>query len=413
MSPASVEPLPDLLSPEHLADPYPGYARLRRDHPVQEIAPGGIFAVSSFDDVAFVLKHPEIFSSAGFAQSLNPSWLSYPCPLGISLITKDGDDHTRLRRLVSRAFLPRRLGELEPRIRVIASELADHMLEARDVDFVAALASRMPARVIAEVVGFDPSKEEDIQRWMPLFDAVSVVRPSDEVVDAVNSMLEEVDTDFRALIAERRVTPRDDMISELVSAEVDGSPLSDDEAVSFLCTLMVGGIDTTKCLLGNLMVRLTSDPDRWAHLRSAPEDVPLLVDEVLRADAPVSGTFRIVATDVELGGQSLPAGSLVLALLSSATTDTVRSFRRIDDPQCQRPDLRAWHPLLHRRGAGEARGAGGAGGAAGSVRRGRTILRRGPCLDAPADHSGREVAAGVLDPCLSLSFRQSLSRVQE
>ena len=379
---------------------------------MQEIAPGGIFAVSRFDDVAFVLKHPEIFSSAGFAQSLNPSWLSYPCPLGISLITKDGDDHTRLRKLVSRAFLPRRLGEFEPRIRVIASELADHMLEARDVDFVAAFASRMPARVIAEVVGFDPSKEEDIQRWMPLFDAVSVVRPSDEVVDAVNSMLKEVDTDFRALIAERRVTPRDDMISELVSAEVDGSPLSDDELVSFLCTLMVGGIDTTRVFLGNLMVRLTSDPDRWAHLRSAPEDVPLLVDEVLRADAPVSGTFRIVATDVELGGQSLPAGSLVLALLSSANHDA--SDHSDASTTLSANGLTFGHGIHYCIGAALAKlEARWAPGAAGSVRRGRTSLRRGPCLDAPADHSGREVAAGVLDPCLSLSFRQSLSRVQE
>jgi cytochrome P450 len=128
--------LPSLLDPKHLRDPYAGDARLREDSPVQEITPGGIIAVSRADDVAHVLRHPKIFSSRGFAAALNPEWLPYPNPLRIGMITKDGAEHTRLRTLVNRAFLPKRVADFEPRIRVIAAELADHLAAAGDVDFL-------------------------------------------------------------------------------------------------------------------------------------------------------------------------------------------------------------------------------------------------------------------------------------
>jgi cytochrome P450 len=231
---------PNLLDPEHLKNPYEGYARLRQDSPVQEIAPGGIFAVRGADDVAHVLRHPEIYSSQGFAAALNPEWLPYPNPLRIGMITKDGAEHTRLRTLVNRAFLPKRVAEFEPRVRAIAADLAVQ-LAGGDVDFVAAYASQLPSRVIAEVVGLDEGGHESLERWVPVIEAINIARPDDATVEQVGQMLRESDEYFQQLVAARRAQPRDDMVSDLVQSSVDGSSLSDEELVAILLTLAIGG----------------------------------------------------------------------------------------------------------------------------------------------------------------------------
>jgi hypothetical protein len=131
------------------------------------------------------------------------------------------------------------------------------------------------------VVGLDKGGYENLESWVPVIEAINIARPDDATVEQVGEMLRESDEYFQELVAARRAQPRDDMVSDLVQATVDGSSLSDEELVATLLTLAIGGIalaiggiNTTKCLLGNMLVRLTEDPDRWSLLRESPEEIP-------------------------------------------------------------------------------------------------------------------------------------------
>lgn len=311
----------NLLLPEVRANPYPLYARLRRDSPVCEVEPGGVFAVSRYADVMRALKHPGLFSSQGFRALLTPDWLDADVPIARSLIVTDPPQHGKLRALVSKAFGPSLLARYEPRARKIAAQLAEGLADSSEVDFVARFSARLPTLVIADLLGFDPSYEQAFRRWGNDLAEITPAPPAPERIASIRRTLAEMQRYLGEVIAARRREPRADLTSALVQAEVDGELLDDDQIASFLSLLLPAGTETTTNLLSNAMLLLTQRRDLLERLRAAPGDLPRFVEEMLRYDPPVHGVPRLTAEDVTIAGVELPRGTFLVLLLGSANRD--------------------------------------------------------------------------------------------
>jgi cytochrome P450 len=310
----------NLLDPEVHANPYPVYARLRRTSPVCQVEPGGLWVAALYKDAALVLKNTEFFSSAGFAALLKPAWLGHN-PVGDSMICMDPPSHTKLRALVSKAFNARGLARMELRIRGLANELADHLLTLGQADYITEFAHPLPSRLMSEVLGLDASLHRRFKQWARDLGAISPALPDPELAASIRETITEMDHYLREAVEARRREPGDDVVSDLVRAKVDGVALTDDEIVAFLAMLLPAGLDTTGNLLGNAMLALLDRPGDLARLRADPTLIPAFVEEVLRHDPPVHGIPRMTTKDVELGGVTVPAGSMILALIGSANRD--------------------------------------------------------------------------------------------
>jgi cytochrome P450 len=318
-----VAPRLNLLSPEIRANPYPAYAELRRSSPVTQVDPGGLWAVSRYEDVLHVLKNPKLFASEGFKIAAEPPWFGRTNPLAESLIFMDDPkQHGRLRGLVSRAFGPTALARLEPRIRAVAKELSSRLASRQTVDFVADFALPLPASVIGDLLGLDPALHSRFKLWSDDMTAISASQPGDtELLARCRHTVEEMEQYLGEVLASRRQNPGDDMVSELLRARVEGEALTDKELMAFLFVLLVAGLETTVHLIGNSGRFLAEHPDILSQLRADPSLIPAFIEELLRFDPPVHGTMRLCTEDVTVGGVSLPRGSMVLLLMGSALRD--------------------------------------------------------------------------------------------
>jgi hypothetical protein len=310
----------NLLLPEVRANPYPMYAQMRRTSPVCQVEPGGIWAAARYKDVAFILKNPEIFSSGGFQALLKPAWLPHN-PIGDSILVMDPPAHTKLRGLVSRAFSPRNLPRMELRVRALADELADRLEALGEADFMAEFAEPLPARMIGEILGLDASLHRSFKKWGAHLAAITPAMPDEELATAIRTSIGEMERYLREVLEARRRKPGDDMVSDLVRAEIDGAALTDAEIIAFLFLLLPAGFETTTNLLANTMLTLIDHPDTFARVRADRTLVPAFIEEVLRYDPPVHGVPRMTTTDVELGGVTVPAGSMIVCLIGSANRD--------------------------------------------------------------------------------------------
>lgn len=308
----------NLFDPNVRRDPYPTYAELR-EAPVAQVGPMGAWAVTRYDDVQYALKHPELFSSSAFQAILRPSWLPYN-PLADSLLVKDGPDHAKLRTLLSRAFTPKSVAQLEPRVVELAAELADLLLERDECDFISEFAVAFPARVIAEIVGLDPALHERFGTWADHLASISPVEPPASHANAVRQTIAEMDRYLGEVIAARRAQPGNDIVSALIEAEVDGATLSDADILAFLFILLPAGFETTRHLLANSMLNFLTT-DEYGALRASRAAVPAFVEEMLRHDPSVHGVVRITVQPVELGGVEIPPGSLVTLLIGATGRD--------------------------------------------------------------------------------------------
>jgi hypothetical protein len=308
----------NLMTPEVRANPYPLYAELRR-RAVCQVEPGGMWAVSRYDDVVTVLKDPRRFSSAGLGQSFRPPWLERN-PTADSLVMKDPPDHTRLRAMVSRAFNGATLSRLEPRIRAIAEELAEDAVRRQEVDFVAAFALPLPARVLNLFFGLEPATALRLKHWADDLVSIPASQPSPQRQQEIRHSLEEMERCFTALIEQRRAHPGDDLVSELLR----GGELTHEEVLSFLFGLVPAGVETTVYLLANTMVVLSEHPRELERVRENPTLIPRLIEEVLRFEPPGQSSLRLTTEDVELSGVTIPRGSIVVALVGAAMRDESR-----------------------------------------------------------------------------------------
>jgi cytochrome P450 len=310
----------DPFDPETRRDPYTLYARARREHPVFRHRGLPIVSVFRHVDVQAILKDAEAWSNRIDPPGVDPDQLPESSMLG-----QDPPQHTRLRGLVSQAFTPRIIRRLEPRMHEIANELLDHALARREVDFVDAFTYPLPVTVIAEIIGIPAEGREQFRRWSDtavenLGNAL-FVPPTAERLARLARLFAEMGAYFAELVAERRRHPREDLLTGLVQAELEGSRLTYDEMMQMLVLLLVAGNETTTNLIGNAVLALLAHPAELARLRAHPELLPSALEEVLRYASPVQMDPRRATRPVELRGHRIEPGELVVCWLGSANRD--------------------------------------------------------------------------------------------
>ncbi len=326
--------------PSFLADPYPAYARLRAEEAVHKSPALQAWVLTGYDACAEVLRDHERFSSESrhatsqIGRTLNRQRLESPLGHVPTVLNVDPPVHTRLRSLVNRAFTPRVVEGLRPRIeQVTASLLADAEGDG-PFELMGALAQPLPVIVIAELLGVPPADRELFKRWSNAIAATTDVLGSPAILEAARDASQALAGYIADVVRERMAAPREDLISLLLRAEESGERLSREELLAFSILLLVAGNETTTNLIGNGMLALLREPpETWAALRSQPERVPAAVEELLRFDSPVQGVVRFAARDGEIDGVRVAAGETVLAMVGAANRDPAR----FGDPD--RPDL--------------------------------------------------------------------------
>jgi cytochrome P450 len=323
MSTAQRPRLADLADPSILPDPYPLLAGLREASPFAEM--DGAFVVAGrHADISAALRHPNassernksLLSAASLRQRDRPSFLSLDPP-----------DHTRLRRLVSKAFTPRMIARLEPRIRSVTGELLGAAAAAGQLEVVSQLAYPLPVRIISEMLGVPTDDHPRFAGWSARL--AQSLQPgfglSEDVAmsraQAAQAASDEFAEYFRGLIAARRASPADDLLTGLVHAEDDGEMLTEDELIATCVLLLVAGHETTVGLISNAILALLRNPDQLALLREQPALAAGAVEETLRYDAPVQMTARVARGGMQVGDVTAPDGALILLLLAAAGRD--------------------------------------------------------------------------------------------
>jgi cytochrome P450 len=332
------DPVARLMLAATRTDPYPLYAGVRRRGLVR--SPLGAFIAADHATVAGVLRDRRFSSSPAHQRGYRPP--SYPpgdpragLPDG-DLLNLDPPDHTRLRRLVSGAFTPRAIAELEPWIR----ELTDRLLTAADdagFDLIDALAFPLPIAVICHLLGVPAEDQAQFRAWG--HDVAATLDPQLAAAARTQSRAAEVALTryLQDLVRERRANPDDSILSALIAAEEEGDRLSSGEVVRMAFLLLIAGFETTVNLIGNGTVAVLGDPDGWDRLRQDPSLVPAAIEEMLRYDSPVQLTSRIATEEVEVGGRVIPAGRTVLVAIGGANRDP-KVFERPDEFRIDRPD---------------------------------------------------------------------------
>ncbi|MBL7493604.1 cytochrome P450 [Frankia sp. AgB1.9] len=312
----------DAFDPEHWPNPYPRYAVARAARPLFP-TPLGVHLVTRYQDCAAVLQD-DTWSHAHEAQLFHPGVDTTDLPA--SFLWMDPPDHTRLRGLVSKAFTPRTVTALRPRIERLVRELFDAIVkgdDAGEADVITALAYPLPLTVIAELIGAPAADHPDLQRWSRAlargFDPDPLLTPEER--EGRSQAAREFVAYFRGLIAWRRAEPADDLISELAAVEERGDVLTEDEVLATCVTLLVAGHETSVNLVANGLLALIRHPDQYALLRSSPELVAPAVEEMLRYDSPVHLTTRLAHRRTELAGRTFEAGDGVVLLFGSANRD--------------------------------------------------------------------------------------------
>ena len=299
----------DPFVPEFHTQAHAVYQRLREDFPVYHNPARDFWAISRFQDAWDAVNDPTRFNVEGLeeAQTLLPM-----------LNFLDPPRHDRLRGLVSRAFTHRRVEEMEPRVRAIARELLDGFSEHGACELVDAYTTPLPGRVIADMIGVPPDRRETFLHWTR---QMLVGDPDKSIEENIREPSEHIYAEFALLIEERRSARRDDLMSALLDAEIDGEGLMDEEIQGFCYQLIVAGNDTTTSLIGNGVALLAEHPEQRALLVREPERIPAAVEEMLRFESPAQALPRSAARDVEMHGQQIPKGARVLLVWASANRD--------------------------------------------------------------------------------------------
>ncbi|MDB4896775.1 MAG: cypA9 [Firmicutes bacterium] len=314
-------------APDERANPYPFYASMREKNAVAHDPKQGFWSVFHYGDVKQVLSDYEAFSSEFRKMRgarLGAEAMAQGPNLGSSLIGSDPPRHRHLRDLISRAFTPRAVANMELRIAAIADEMLNKVAKQGHMDLVADLSDPLPVIVIAEMLGVPSEDRVQFKRWSD-----QVVGGSDNLfqesppagVRPSEAAMKEMSAYFRSIIDDRRMQPRDDLISELVSAEIEGQRLSEEDLLSFCMLLLIAGNVTTTNLVTNAVLCFLRYPEELERLRANPALLPSAIEEVLRFESPVQAMARITTRDVTLSDRTIPAGERVIAWIGSANRD--------------------------------------------------------------------------------------------
>jgi cytochrome P450 len=317
-----------LLDPEVLANPYPLYERLRTDAPVYWDPYLHAWVVTRYADVVTVLHHfsanrtptPEQFAAIGLAE-LGP----LAQVMVKQMLFMDAPDHTRLRGLASTAFTPARVEALRSHIKEILNNLLEPLLRAGRMDVIADLAAPLPAIVTAEMMGVPISDANQLKDWSADFaEVLGNFQHNPDRASRTLKCVEEMTSYFREAINQIRVEPREGLINALLTAEIDGDRLTEEEIIANCIVTMVGGQETTTNLIGNGVLTLMRHPDQLQRLREDLSLIPSAVEELLRYESPSQHTARICREDTELGGKLIKKGQAVIAVMAAGNRDPER-----------------------------------------------------------------------------------------
>ena len=305
-----------------LRDPYPELATARREHPVQRLDDSlmpheeaqAVFFVYRFDDVAQVLRDSETFSSAHIIDLIMGPVMGEHIILGM-----DDPQHRRYRALVSTAFRQKVLARWETElVEPVANGLIDRFVDRGRADLVREFTFPYPTRIIAGLLGLPQDDYRQFQRW-----SISILGFISKPEQAIAAS-QEVKEYTAEILAERRRAPREDLISDLARAELDGEHLTDEEIFSFVRLLLPAGVETTFRSTGNLLFTLLSHPHQLDAVRGDRSLVPQAIEEALRYETPLLNITRLATKDTEIGGVLVPAGSTVMVMLAAANRDETR-----------------------------------------------------------------------------------------
>ncbi len=298
-------------------DPYPIYRALRDEAPVYRNDEIGFWALSRHADVLAAIRDTERYSNA-HGVSLERSSQGDPAAV-MSFLAMDPPRQTRMRALVSSGFTPRRVAQLEPRIRELTTHYLDRITPAGTCDFIQDFSAKLPMDVVSETLGVPEADRDRLRGW-----ADAVVHRDEGVTDvppAGMAAAANLIKYFEDLVSERQRLSRDDLTGALLAAELDGDRLNPKEIIAFLFLMIIAGNETTTKLLGNAIYWLWRNPEQRAKVRADPGLIPRWVEETLRYDGSTQALARSVARDVELHGEKLREGDKLLLLLGSANRD--------------------------------------------------------------------------------------------
>ena len=310
------------MHPEFVADPYPTYHLLRTEDPVHQ-HPLGFWVLTRYEDVVSVLRDARFVKEPIAAVVASRMGGATP-PVPLSMLERDPPHHTRLRGLVSKAFTPRVVEALRPDIQQIVDGLLDRVAGTHTMDLVEDFAYPLPVVVICQLLGVPVEDRERFKTWgvdiARGLDAI-LLPPDSEVVQRSGAARRAMIEYFRELIAQRRSSPRDDLLSGLIAAEEVGDKLTEQELLASCILLLVAGHETTVNLIGNGTLALLRHPAELRRLRENPELIGSAVEELLRYDGPVQRTARVASEDVVIGGRTIAKDDLVLPFMGAADRD--------------------------------------------------------------------------------------------
>lgn len=319
------------MSPGFLADPYSMYRDLLEHNPVSWNAMMEVWVLARYEDVDFVLTHPTMSADRQrarnrFAQMAAEQQQEFgPFSRAQTMLSSDPPQHTRLRRLVSKAFTPRAVEDLRPRIQEIVDFLLDEVEKKGSMDLTHDVAYPLPVIVIAEMLGVPPEDRANFKEWSDEVVATlgGPFTPPD-VLERARSAVNALADYLMPIIKERREHPQNDLISGLIAAEEQGQVLSEDEIFSTTILLLIAGNETTTNLIGNSMYALLTHPEQLKLLQDDPSLIKSATEELLRFAGPVQATGRVLKEDMTIAGEQMTEGQTAFVLLGAANRDKAK-----------------------------------------------------------------------------------------
>jgi cytochrome P450 len=342
---AKTEPLFDPLSPEYIRDPYPFYERLRSTDPIH-LTEHHAYLASRHAEVSLVLRDKRFGKDfvERTVRRYGPKIMEEPVFRSMShwMLQQDPPDHTRLRGLVVKAFTARRVEDMRPRIQQIVDQTIDAVIDSGHMDLIEDFAFRLPVTIICDMLGIPEEHREAFYKGSRdggrILEPVPMTAQEIAQANAGNALARMY---FEQLFELRRREPGDDLTTQLVQAEEDGSKLTNEELTANIILLFGAGHETTVNLIGNGLLALHRNPEQLALLKSNPSLVMNAIEEFLRYDSSVQLTSRVALEDIDdLGGKKIPRGESVLCLLGSANRDPAAYPDHPDRLDITRPNVR-------------------------------------------------------------------------
>ena len=339
------------FDPETLQCPWPHYAKMRAEEPVLHIESLGMYFITRHDLVSEVIRDVETYSSlfGNTSMPLPPEArarmidvIADGFPRVPTMLTADPPTHTRYRRLVSKAFTPRAIAELEPVIRAITIRLIDSWINTGSIEFVQQFGVPLPVEVIAKALNVPDDRLVDFKRWSD--DSIAGIGTNIGIEARLEAErgVNEFQRYFADALEQRRIAPLDDLLTKLLNARIDDDDpdvtdkraLDMPEMLSIVQQLLVAGNETTTKMLTEMMRLLGEHPDQWAMVQADPSRIPAIVEETLRLSTPTQGMGRVATRDVDIEGVRIPKGSRVVVVFCSANRDEAV----FEDPDAFDPD---------------------------------------------------------------------------